>query len=162
MTLISSGDRNIWLGFSDEAKPTGNIPEGSLWITQDKGSVWIWHNNAWFERPLTVVMDIPFGGLPDSVQLPGIPSGLNGGTAGGVSTSVTNRPVVALGANIPGQPVSGIEALLIRVEEQISALLTEMRVQNIMLHEALSGGAVSDDLDTLRAYILAPEETLTR
>ena len=151
MTKINSSDRIVWLATSDEGFPPGPWPSGSALIYLDTGHVQFVKNNTWsVERPLLMTMDIPFDGIPDSITIPG-PSG---GSA--------NRQVVALGSNISLESLPGVETLLIRLEQQLGAVLTELRTQNIMLNEAFSGLFPSDDLDNIRAGVLAAEETIVR
>ena len=151
MTKINSTDRIVWLGTSDESMPAGPFPDNSLTILLDTGAVWFGRNNTWtFIRPLTMTMDIPLGGFPDSVLLPGAVSGS------------TNRPVVALGSALPLQPISGLEYLIVRIEEQLGAILTELRTLTLMHHEAFGGLPIMDDLDQIRAGLLAADETITR
>ena len=109
-----------------------------------------------------MTMDIPFGGLPDSVSIPGVPMGTLPNSTQGSSPTSTNRTVVALGSAIPGATLPGVETVLIRISEQLESVLLELRTQNIVLHEALSGSYANEDLDQIRAGLLAADETITR
>ena len=155
MTKITSPDRIIWLGTSDESLPSEPFPDGSMVVLLDTGQLQIGRSNTWsFVRPLTMTLDIPLGGLPDSVSVPG-------GSLG-ATTGARNRQVVALGSSIASEPLPGVETLLIRIEEQLAALLTEARAANIMLHDGLGGVPYFEDLDKIRAGLLTAEETIAR
>lgn len=156
MLKFNSGDRPIYFGTAgEESTVSYPLVEGALFVSMDNGQLWIAKNNAWsLVRHVEFTVEIPFGGPPDSIQLPGVP------TSSGVS--VTNRPVVALGSQIPTNPIPGVETLLIKMAETLSALLTEMRVQSLMLHQGFGGAALTTDLDQIRAEVLTAEDTLTR
>lgn len=150
MLKLNSSDRPIYFGNSDETLPdAAGLADGTLMVLMDKSECWSARSGVWvFQMPMEMTTSIPYGGLPDAVSLP-------------TSYGIVRRPIVALASTLPGQPLSGIETLLGKLIETNLLILTEMRVNNILL-QGVGTVPVTDDLDQLRAYALENAETITR